>query len=116
MWLSRPNALLDGILLASGFGLVLSAIVITKGTSDGQSYLMPLCQEVVATVEKKGNVLAQCPAGTYIEINDGNVICRCGTHRTPIIEEPTLMFNDPMPTEPPEPAPELPHDDKSFWL
>lgn len=117
MWLPKPNALKDGVIFATACGLALSAIVIIKGASNGEQYLTPLCQEVVVAVEKKGNVLAQCPPGTHIEIDETtNVICRCGNQRMPIMREPSFMFNDPMPTEPPEPEPELPHDDKLFWL
>jgi hypothetical protein len=114
MWFSRPNALLDGIIFVTAYGLALSAIVIIKGASNGEQYLAPLCQEVVVAVEKKGNVLAQCPPGTRIEIDEtANVVCRCSDRRMPIMREPSFMFNDPMPTIP---APFLPHDDKGIEL
>ena len=115
MWLKRPNALSDGILLATAIGLVLSAIVIIKGASSGEQYLVPLCQEVVVDVEKDGNILARCPAGTYIEIDTGaNVLCRCPNGRAP--DRAPTLFIDPMPTEPKLTEPPRPRDDKSIQL
>lgn len=116
MWLKRPDSLMDGILFASGVALVLGAIVIIKGASNGEQLLVPACQEVVVDVEKNGNVLAECPPGTYIEIDEAaNVLCRCDAPRGPS-RPPGLIFNDPMLTQPKNPDPEParpPHDDKS---
>lgn len=78
MWIKKPNALQDGLVAASVASLVLSAILIAKGTSSAEQQIVPQCQEVVAVIEQKGDVLAQCPANTYVEIVEDNVVCRCG--------------------------------------
>lgn len=106
MWSDRPNAFKDGVLVATALSLALLAIVITKGSNGGNALLVPQCQEVVVDVEKRGNILARCPVGTYIEIDDyGNVICRCGDRQAPTYDKEPHLFNDPMPTQPTLPAP-----------
>lgn len=118
MWSERPNALKDGLVLASSISLVMLAILIVKSVSGGNPLFGFQCQEVVVDVVKRGNILAECPAGTHIEIDEfTNVICRCEDRRSFLLDrEPSLMFNDPMPTKPTTPAPFRKHDDTGIEL
>jgi len=73
------------------------------------------CQEVVAVIEQKGNVLATCPTGTYIEVltmDDAEVVvCRCGKRREPIITDDVPQLVLPPPAQAlPNPEPLLKDD------
>ena len=36
------------------------------------------CQEVIVRVDLKSDIVARCPVGTYLDVLDDNVVCRCG--------------------------------------
>lgn len=111
MWSERPNAFKDGLILSTAIGLTLVTILTLRGASNEKTLFVSQCQEVVVDIEKNGNILAQCPVGTYLQIVDGNVICRCDKPRGPTDKEPS-SYRDPMPTQPKIPDPFRFHDDK----
>lgn len=61
------------------------------------------CQELIIRVDKQADVLAHCPSGTYIDIIDDHVVCRCGKR----IELPNIIVL------PDDPSPELEHNTSS---
>ena len=115
MWLKPPNSWRDGLIGATLFSLTVAAIFSITSTSDETNHRSSQCQEVVVDVEKKGNILARCPTGTYIDIVDNNVICRCGVRRTveSLEREPDELVFPPLEITP-NPVPRLPRDDKSI--
>jgi len=119
MWTERPNPLKDGLIIAAAVGLTMCAILSIRNADDAKQSSSSQCQEVVAKVEKNGSILAQCPHGTYIELFDGNVICRCGKRREPesIEVDPSPPFLLPAPNQNlPNAEPSLQPDDKGVWL
>jgi len=76
--------------------LVGEVFSIGREPSEQSAVTSPQCQEVVVIVHQGEEILAQCPQGTWIDIVDNNVICRCGTRREP------QWFEC-------EPTPETPH-------
>ena len=106
MWTERPRPLLDGLLLGTAVSLGLCSILSIWSVDTAKAASTSQCQEVVALVEPRGKILAQCPAGTYIEIVDENVVCRCGSRREPIFD-----FDDNPPSLIPPPTQPLPNAD-----
>ncbi len=103
MWTERPRPLRDGLLAAAAIAVALASILTLANV--GTVVPTSKCQEVIVTVEKQGNVLAQCPPETYIEILDNmTVYCRCGERRVP---ESVQIYRDrsPYPLQNPEPPP-----------
>lgn len=117
MWIDPPHYFRDGVIAATAISLAFLAIFSATSTSDAK---MPVsqCQEVVVDVQKKGNVLARCPSGTYIEIVDDNVVCRCGkrsyVEKQEVSEPPPLVFPPLEITPNPEPNPQ--RDDRGIEL
>ena len=118
MWTECPDPLFDGLVVAGIVGLVFSAILAAKGASDEKSLQALKCQEVVIVAEKRGNILAQCPAGTYIDVLDSDVIvCRCASQN----RRSSIELGIPEIVEPPAQAdPETDQladpNDRNNWL
>jgi len=76
MWTDQPKPLWDGTIIMIVVGLVFGTAL--KLASVGVQAPAPsACQEVVVVVERRGNVLAKCPAGTTLDIVGEDVVCRC---------------------------------------
>jgi hypothetical protein len=118
MWTERPRALTDGLLLATAFGLALSMIVNIGHEPDEQSVTsLPQCQEVVVLVHQGEEILAQCPQGSWLDIVDNNVVCRCGSHREPLWfehEQPKTHILPPTPRNTPTDPPRFPGDKRGI--
>jgi hypothetical protein len=104
MWTERPKWT-DGLILATAVGLGLSVIVSIGREPDQPQATAPTCQEVVVIVHQGEEILAQCPQGSWIDIVDNNVVCRCGPRREP------LWFEH---IQPVPPAPEQHRTDRPF--
>lgn len=79
------------------FCLVFYAIFTSRNVDRSETTSAQKCQEVVVQIEPTGHVLAQCPTGTYIEIVDGDVICRCGVRQLHVDESTTTeLFMSPL--------------------
>jgi hypothetical protein len=112
MWTERPRAFTDGLVVVTVVSLVMcAALGLVSHVPPKQA-----CQEVVVDVESSKHILAQCPAGTWVDIVDDNVVCRCGTRREPVPVEqvppaPTFVFPHPRslpdPNVLPRPNPEI---------
>lgn len=116
MWSERPKAFSDGLVASTAISLSLLAILSLWNSGEAKKQPESLCQEVVVIVERRGNILAQCPVGTYLDISDGaNAVCRCGIDRQPNNDvDPGV---DPLPDEEtPNTEPRLPSDDGGLWL
>jgi hypothetical protein len=103
MWTERPRPLWDGLLVATMIAIGLCSILSIWSVDAAKPAPTVKCQEVVALVEPRGHVLAQCPTGTYIEIIDENVVCRCGTRRQPTsieVDPPEFFMPQPNQTLP----------------
>ena len=99
MWTERPRPFIDGLGLTTIVGLVTCLIVSIVSAHDVRPDPSG-CQEVIVAVHPKQGVLARCPTGTYLEILDENVICRCS--RPPSFVMPLDEDNDedePTPSE-----------------
>ena len=108
MWYDRPRPMSDGLVGAIVGGLGLCVILSLRSAGDVKASPASECQEVVVTVERQGNVLAHCPPGTYIDILESEVVCRCGFS--------VGSENSPPPaTQNPEPPPK-PDDKGETWL
>ena len=77
MWMRPFDPWKDGLFAASVLSLGFLAIFTFIADEMPRS---AKCQETVVDIAKKGDVLARCPVGTYIELTDNYVVCRCGTH------------------------------------
>ena len=110
MWTELPRPLRDGMLAATAIAVAFASILILMSATQPTAATTPKCQEVIVTVEKQGNVLAQCPPETYIEILDNmTVYCRCGARRVPeTIEIHPDRSPNPLQNSEPPPA----HDDR----
>lgn len=100
MWTERPRALTDGLLLAIAVGLTVSVIVSIERERDQRTVVSPpQCQEVVVLIHPKEEILAQCPQGSWLDIVDNNVVCRCGSRREPLLfehEQPKTFILPPV--------------------
>ena len=106
----------DGLVVSTLAAALALAIGITTSVDREQPHTLQ-CQEVVINVDQRGNILAQCPVGTYIELVDSNVICRCNKpHSIESVEElpPTLVF--PPDQILPNPVPKQRGDDRGIEL
>lgn len=103
MWTERPRALVDGLLMVTALGLVMSVIVSFGREPEQSAPPLTQCQEVVVSIHEGEEILAQCPSGTWLDIVDNlNVVCRCGQRREPLWFErrrppihPTPQTNPP---------------------
>jgi hypothetical protein len=102
MWTERPKWT-DGLIMVTSVGLALSVIVSIGHESTPVS--PPTCQEAIVLVHQGEEILAQCPQGTWIDIVDNNVVCRCGARREP-------LWFEHVPPVPPEQ--ENPRTDRPF--
>jgi len=67
----------DGLVMATLVGLLLIMIVSIGFETSSVPISIPQCQEVVVTIHQGEETLATCPAGTWLDIMDDNVVCRC---------------------------------------
>jgi len=116
MWTERPVPVTDGLIIATSIGVALVAILSLWSAGDATRQPVSQCQEVVVIVERRGNVLARCPIGTYIDISDGaNVVCRCGIDRQPTSVE-VEPSDPPSSEETPNADPDPSYGDGGVWL
>lgn len=125
MWTERLKPFRDGLVVPSIIALVVCTILTAWSAEDAKKPSQALqCQEVVIELQEQGSVLAQCPAGTYVELEQGLVVCRCG-NRPIVTFDPFGVEidppNEPAPTLsppllPPDPVPPVQSDDKTTWL
>jgi hypothetical protein len=122
MWTEHPRPFMDGLLMATAVGLVLSVIVSNGCRHEPAAVTSSQCQEVIVTVQKNGQVLARCPRGTRLDIVGDYVVCRCGHSREPesfdIEHAPDPPSQLPPPTQLIPPADSTnPFDDKhETWI